>query len=438
MKLRALLWSSLLLGPVFSLASGCSSSSDENGSTGGAPAASGGKGGATGSGGSPSALGGSSSGGRSGSAGMGASATTGGTATGGVASGGGAKSVGTGGAATGGTSDGTGGGTSAGTSAGGAGGSGGGSTGGSGGGATGGAGGGGTAGTTLKGGASAAFVCKAGATYGNPLEGMGQVTTISAPTMGKVTYFAFIEGPIWIGSVGKLFFSDNVSPERIWSVTPPSTTPALFLEGSGSNGLAVDSNDQLLVADQAQKRITRIDPSSTSPSSAVVVSTGSTKPNDLVMRSDGSIYFSDAEVQRGVYHVSPSGTVSSPVTVVMNPNGVALSPDEKKLYVGNVNSREITVFTLGADGSIDAGSAMLFATTTGNTLDGMAVDCAGNVYGSTQTGVEVLSPTGSPLGTVPTGEASNATFGGADRKTLYVTSRSVLKAVTLAVPGLPD
>jgi sugar lactone lactonase YvrE len=156
------------------------------------------------------------------------------------------------------------------------------------------------------------------------------------------------------------------------------------------------------------------------------------------MRSDGSIYFTDPEVQRGVYHVSAAGMVSEPVPVGMNPNGVVLSPDENKLYVGNVNSREITVFTLGAGGAIDAASAMLFATTTGNTLDGMAVDCAGNLYASTQTGVEVFTATGSPLGMVPTGEASNATFGGADRKTLYVTSRSVLKAVTLAVPGLPD
>jgi gluconolactonase len=292
--------------------------------------------------------------------------------------------------------------------------------------------------TNLKGGASAAFVCKAGATYGNPLEGMGQVTTISPPTSGPVTYFAFIEGPVWVASQGKLFFSDNAAPERIWVLTPPSTTPALFLENSGSNGLAVDSNDQLLVADQVQMRITRIDPAAGTPSPTMVVSTGSAKPNDLVMRSDGSIYFSDPQMARGVYHVSPSGTVSAAVTVVGAPNGIVLSPDEKKLYVADVQNREIRVFNLGADGAIDAASAMLFATATGNTVDGMAMDCAGNLYASTGTGVEVFSPTSAPLGTIPTGEASNATFGGADRKTLYVTSRSVLKAVTLAVPGLPD
>jgi gluconolactonase len=256
--------------------------------------------------------------------------------------------------------------------------------------------------------------------------------------MGTVTYFAFIEGPIWVARQQTLFFSDNVSPERIWKVKPPSTTPELFLENSGSNGLALDSNDQLLVADQVQRRITRVDPSSASPTATLVVSTGNAKPNDVLMRSNGAIYFTDPQMQIGVYYVSPSGTVSPALMVGQNPNGLALSPDEKTLYIGNVNSREITSLSLADDGAIDAGSSKLFATTTGNTLDGMAVDCAGNLYASTQTGVEVLSPTGMPIGTIQTGEASNVTFGGADRKTLYATSRSVLKAVTLAVPGLPD
>jgi gluconolactonase len=374
--------------------------------TGGAPAAKGGSGGA-------------------------GNANTGGATTGGAPSGGsgGTTNPPPGGTSTGGASGGA---PTGGASAGGA------PSGGSSGSPPGGAPSGGSPSTNLKGGASAAYVCKAGETYGNPLQGMGQIQTISAPTMGTVTYFAFIEGPIWVASQQTLFFSDNVSPERIWKVKPPSTTPELFLENSGSNGLGLDSNDQLLVADQVQRRITRVDPSSASPTPTLVVSTGNAKPNDLVMRSNGAIYFTDPQMQIGVYYVSPSGTVSPALMVGQNPNGLALSPDEKTLYVGNVNSREITSFSLADDGAIDASSSKLFATTTGNTLDGLAVDCAGNLYASTQTGVEVLSPAGMPVGTIPTGEASNVTFGGADRKTLYATSRSVLKAVTLAVPGLPD
>ena len=84
------------------------------------------------------------------------------------------------------------------------------------------------------------------------------------------------------------------------------------------------------------------------------------------------------------------------------------------------------------------GTGALFATAMHDTVDGMCVDCAGNVYAGTSGGVEVYSSAGTYIGTVHTGESSNCTFGGADRKTMYVTSRSVLKYVTLAVPGLPD
>ena len=73
-----------------------------------------------------------------------------------------------------------------------------------------------------------------------------------------------------------------------------------------------------------------------------------------------------------------------------------------------------------------------------NTFDGMCVDCAGNVYVGTNNGVDAYTSAGTFIGTVPTGESSNCTFGNTDRKTMYVTSRAVLKYVTLGVPGLPD
>jgi gluconolactonase len=316
----------------------------------------------------------------------------------------------------------------------------GGAAGGGGGGAGGGAGSGGAAGTgggkNLHGGASAAFVCPAGP-FGEPLQGMGSVTSIGPPTMGQPNYFAFIEGPIWIGSLGKLFFSDNVSPERIWQVTPGGM-PSVFLENSGSNGLALDGDDKLLVADQAGRRITRLDPTSMSPMAAVVVADAGCKPNDLVLRSDGNLYYTAPnESGSGFYRVDPQGMRTGPRTEVNAPNGIVLSPDENTLYVGDVGNRSITAFSLAADGSIGA-TAMPFATATNQIVDGMCVDCAGNVYASTQNGVEVFSPTGMPIGTVPTGEASNCTFGGADRQTLFTTSRNVIKTVTLNVPGLPD
>jgi gluconolactonase len=292
------------------------------------------------------------------------------------------------------------------------------------------------------GGASAAFVCPDGEAFGNPLDGMGAVQSVSAPS---TSFFAFIEGPVWVGSVGALFFSDNASgPPRIWRLAPPFTTPEIFVPDSGSNGLAVDNDDQLLLADQVDLRISRV--SSTSGAAlGDLVPPGTPKPNDLVLRSDNNLYFTDPDSGgRGLYRVSPTGERSGPFTQANAanapnaPNGVVLSPDENTLYVGDVQQRFVASFALLADGAIDTESGEVFVRTTGDTVDGMAVDCAGNLYVGTRTGVEVYAPDATSLGTVPTGEASNATFGGADRRTLFVTSRSVLKFVTLGVPGLPD
>ena len=296
----------------------------------------------------------------------------------------------------------------------------------------------GSGGSKLHGGASAAYVCPPGP-YGEPLQGMGQVESIGPPTQGQPNYFAFVEGPIWVGSLSKLFFSDNASSpaERIWQVTIGSQ-PSVFLENSGSNGMALDGDDKLIVADQRGKRITRVDPTSTSPSAAVVLADAGCKPNDVIVRSDGNIYYTAPnENGNGFYRIDPQGTRTGPRTEVTAPNGIVLSPDENTLYVGDVGNRSITAFTLAADGSIGT-TGTPFATTTNQTTDGMCVDCAGNVYAGTSNGVEVFSPAGTPIGTVPTGESSNCTFGGTDRKTIFTTSRGVVKSVKLNVPGLPD
>lgn len=296
----------------------------------------------------------------------------------------------------------------------------------------GGAGGGSTSGK----GSAAKFVCQAGATYGDPLAGMGTVASVSAP---QSDYFAFIEGPIWIASTSTVYFSDNASSpsERIFKLVPPSTMAAIFVPTSGSNGLAVDNDGNIIAADQRNKQISRFDPTS-AQMVGTPISTGSAKPNDLIVRSDGNIYFTDPD--SGFYRISPAGAVGQPMKFAQStrPNGAVLSLDENTLYVGDVGGKTIAKYTLAADGSVMGAGAAFVAQTKGDTVDGMCVDCAGNVYAGTATGVEVYSPAGAYLGTVPTGESSNCTFGGPDRKTLYVTSRAVLKHVTLAVPGLPD
>jgi gluconolactonase len=265
---------------------------------------------------------------------------------------------------------------------------------------------------------------------------MGTVSSVAAPTGD---YFAFIEGPIWIHSTKTLYFSDNASSpsERIFKLVPPGTAPASFVPNSGSNGLGVDNDGNIIAADQRNKQLTRFDPTS-AQMVGTPISTGSAQPNDVIVRSDGNIYFTDPS--SGFYRVSPAGIVGTAMKLAQStrPNGVVLSLDENTLYVGDVGGKTVAKYALAADGSVMGEGSAFVAQTKGDTVDGMCVDCAGNVYVGTAGGVEVYSPAGAYLNTVPTGESSNCTFGGADRKTLYVTSRSVLKHVTLAVPGLPD
>jgi gluconolactonase len=282
-------------------------------------------------------------------------------------------------------------------------------------------------------GSAAKNVCPQGQSFGNPLTGMGTIMQVAEMSPD---YFAFLEGPMWIASAQAIFFSDNVPAEKIWKVVPPATVATKLLTNSGSNGLAITTDDKLLVADQAMKRIVRVDPM-TGQLTGTAISTGSAKPNDLIQRSDGNIYFSDPDT--GFYRISPTGTVGAAMKEVGRPNGLVLSLDENTLYVGDVSNKTITKFAVNADGTIDAASGLLFVPATkSGTVDGMCVDCAGNVYAGTENGVEVYSATGSYIGTVPTGYSSNCTFGGSDRKTLYVTSQKLLKYATLAVPGLPD
>jgi gluconolactonase len=387
----------LSLGFVAALAAqtGCSDDGNNDGSAGSAGVAGGSGAGSPGSSGSGAGVGGSGSG-SAGIPGMaGANAGGGGAAQGGT----GAGTGGTGGSSGAGGSGGAGGGTASGK------------------------------------GSAAKFVCQAGASYGDPLAGMAAVSSISAPSSD---YFAFIEGPIWIAGAATLFFSDNASSpsERIFKLAPPSTMPAVFVPASGSNGLGVDNDGNIIAADQRNKQLSRFDPSS-AKMVGTPISTGSAKPNDVIVRSDGNIYFTDPD--SGFYRVSPAGAIGQPMKLSQStrPNGVVLSLDENTLYVGDVGGKTIAKYALGADGAVMAGAPFV-SQTKNDTVDGMCVDCAGNVYAGTANGVEVYSPAGAYLGTVPTGESSNCTFGGADRKTLYVTSRSVLKYVALAVPGLPD
>jgi gluconolactonase len=238
-------------------------------------------------------------------------------------------------------------------------------------------------------------------------------------------------------------------PSIIHKLTPPNTVED-FIPMAGSNGLAISLDGQILAATHDTRSLTKFDPVSKKRTDLALTIMGKhfNSPNDLTVRSDGNIYFTDPNYQlggrtdetkvTGIYRVSAAGDVSLIDDKQQQPNGITLSVDQNTLYV-STGQGAINKYTVNADGTVGAPVKFLNASS-----DGMAMDCAGNLYttNANQSSVDVYSPAGMKIGSVTgVGSCTNVAFGGADRKTLYVTAGSgqggALYSVQLAVPGYP-
>jgi gluconolactonase len=252
---------------------------------------------------------------------------------------------------------------------------------------------------------------------------------------------------LWLASRGVLMFSD-IPADTINQLQPPATITVFRRPTGRSNGLGLDPQGRLIASEGDNRRVSR------TLADGTVVAVADrwqgkrlNSPNDNVTRSDGTVYFTDPPYGlpagqareldfQGVFRVDPSGTLHLESREFNRPNGVALSPDEKTLYVDDTADGLVRRFPVRPDGSL--GASTIFVPSTGGGGDGMAVDDAGNVYVATDGGVKVYRPSGAPWGTIRLPEVpSNCTFGGADRKTLYITAKTSLYRVALRIPGLP-
>jgi gluconolactonase len=264
--------------------------------------------------------------------------------------------------------------------------------------------------------------------------------------------FGFLEGPVWLESQGVLLFSDMdfASPgeqgpsARIVSLRPPMQFDVIAPQAN-SNGLALAADGSVIACSHDLQDVTRLDPGdgSRTPLELRYMGQRFNSPNDLTARSDGTIYFTDPDWQlgprtsetgiTGVYRVDPSGAVWLVDDELDRPNGIALSQDERTLYVGSAGD-DVIAYSVAADGTVGEGD--VFASPGAS--DGMGVDCAGNLYVTSGSAVHVFAPDGNPLGQIElAGEPSNVAFGGADRRTLYITAGSSLYSIELTIPGLP-
>ncbi len=277
--------------------------------------------------------------------------------------------------------------------------------------------------------------------------------------------FRWSEGPVWLD--GALIFSD-VPANIAYRWRPGQTKAEVFLQPSGggeaipgvreagSNGLGRDAEGRLLLCQGATRRIARLENGRFTSLADRYEGKRFSSPNDLAVRRNGDIYFTDPPYGftdgdasplkempfNGVYRVTPDGRVTLLLRHLTRPNGIGFSPDEKTLYVdvSDPQAPRILAYEVQPDGTL-AGERVFFdarpllAAGAKGPPDGLKLDRAGNVWCAAADGVIVVSPAGKLLGRLITGEPTGNCAWGGDGSTLYITSNMFLVRVATLTRG---
>ncbi len=269
------------------------------------------------------------------------------------------------------------------------------------------------------------------------------------------TGFQFTEGPVWHPD-GYLLFSD-IPADRIYRWRPEGVVDVWREPSGNSNGLTLDRDNRLVACEHGNRRVSR---GGAGGAAASLADRYEGKllnsPNDLVVKSDGTVYFTDppygiepsesspySKVQEqpcnGLYRILTDGTVELLVDDFDRPNGLAFSPGESMLYVDDSPRRHVRVFDVRGDGSL--ANSRIFADMDHpqpGSPDGMKINTEGTLFVTGATGIWVFEPDGACLGVIVTPERpANCAWGDDDRQSLYITARTSLFRVRTKVPGLP-
>lgn len=305
------------------------------------------------------------------------------------------------------------------------------------------------------------------------------------PAGAKLTRVAtgfnkWTEGPVWTRTNALLFAEIPGNSIMIWR---PDQKASIFMHPSaytgsapyggpepGSNGMTLDARGRLTVAGHARRNVWRLEKLDPKATITVLADQYDGKklnsPNDLVYKSDGSLYFTDPpyglptqgdsdpakELKvNGVYRVlgaldqkpgAPPDHAKIQLLIrdLPRPNGIAFSPDEKFLYVNNSEPKKIWMkYTVQPDGTVTNGTLICDATSDPavGAPDGMKVDRDGNIYSAGPGGVWILSPAGKHLGTIVVPErVGNLAWGGRSGKTLYITASTSVYAMDVTLGGV--
>jgi len=277
--------------------------------------------------------------------------------------------------------------------------------------------------------------------------------------------FTWAEGPGWSHEGQYLLFSDVPNNAVIkWKA---GVSSSVFLKASGysrtkpfkgrepgSNGLTFDTEGRLVFCQHGDRRISRLEKDCTR---TVLVDNYQGKrlnsPNDLVYKSNGDLYFTDPPFGlpqtfddpakelpfQGVYRLTTNGKLTLLTTEVKAPNGIAFSPDEKKLYVADSARSLWLSFDLKSDGTLSAGKVLFDGNEVSKgrlgVADSLKVDVNGNIFAAAPGGIYILSPEGTLLGRFDLGTATGNCAWGEDGSTLFITSNSILYRIRLNTRG---
>jgi gluconolactonase len=282
--------------------------------------------------------------------------------------------------------------------------------------------------------------------------------------------FQFVEGPVWNRTAGYLLFSD-IPGNAIMTWSPSggaSVFRARIFEGEypagmqvGTNGLTLDKQGRIIACEHGNRQVSRIErDGALTVLAARYEGKRLNSPNDVVIKKNGDVYFTDPPFGllrpgqglqdaaknplreldfNGVFRITAAGKIDVMTKDLALPNGLAFSPDEKKLYVANSAGKTWSVYDVNKDGTLANGRVFFDAgkEAGAGVPDGMKVDTKGNVWATGPGGILVISPQGKLLGAIAFPEVpANCAWGDADGKTLYVTARTGLYRIKTAVTGI--
>lgn len=278
----------------------------------------------------------------------------------------------------------------------------------------------------------------------------------NAPVKQLATGFDWVEGPVWFGDANCLLFSD-IPNNRIMRWSPTSGVSVYREPSNYTNGHTRDREGRLISCEHGGRRVTR-----TEYNGSITVIADSfegkrlNSPNDVVVKSDGTIWFSDPhygimtnyegfkseqELPCNVYRVDPStGSIEAILTDFNCPNGLAFNAEETRLYVADTgrmfsdDPRHIRAFNVTGNGGLSGGE--VFHVIDPGASDGFRLDTDGNIWSSAADGVHCINPDGALLGKILTPElVSNVCFGGRAKHQLFITATTSVYSIILNREG---